>query len=186
MLNIKKVIVPAVTALALVGFIGTDVAFAQTAAGEADATHLTKRYNSTRRPLTVRRAPVAAPVAAAVAAPVAAVTAVTAPVAGIVSPVTGAASTIVGLPFQALGSVFPAGGPRAGGVTPVRYAGAGAEAAKIDEGWAQPVPVDKSGPIYVVANGDPTVSPMSIIGAPIAVAGQIVQTPFKIIGATGL
>ncbi len=177
MLNFKKALaVPAVAAVALVGFIGSDLAaFAQTADGDAVKSHLTRRYHTTNRPLTVRRMVKATP------APV------VAPVAAVVNPVTGAASTVVGLPFQALGAVFPAGnGPRSGGPTAVRYAGSGPEAAKIDEGFAQPVPVAMNGPIYVVANGDPTINPLSIIGAPIAVAGVIAQTPFKIIGATGL
>lgn len=168
----KALVVPAVAAMTLIGFVSADVsAFAQTASG-TDSSFIGKRYN--RRALTVRRR---AP------APVVAVTPAPAPVAG---PITGPLSTVVGLPFQALGSVFPAPGPRAGGPTAVKYVGAGAVAASIDEGFAQPVPVDKSGPIYVVQNGDPTVSPLSIIGAPIAVAGQIAQTPFKIIAATGL
>ena len=127
------------------------------------------------RPLTVRRA-VAAPVAAAAAAPAAA--------GGFV---TGTANTVIGLPFQALGGIFPAGGGvRMGGVTPVRYAGAGEKAAEVDEGWAMAVPVDHSGPIYVVANGDPTISPLALIGQPLGAVGSIAQTPFKIIGATGL
>ena len=134
-----------------------------------------KPHAKKMRPLTVRRA-VAAPVAAAVAAPAAA--------GGFV---TGAASTVVGLPFQALGGIFPAGGGvRTGGVTPVRYAGAGEKAAEVDEGWAMAVPVDHSGPIYVVANGDPTISPLALIGQPLGAIGTLAQTPFKVIGATGL
>ena len=132
--------------------------------------HTAKRM----RPLTVRRA-VVAPVAAAAAAPAAA--------AGFV---TGTASTVVGLPFQALGGIFPAGGARTGGVTPVRYAGAGEKAAEVDEGWAMAVPVYHSGPIFVVANGDPTISPLSLIGQPLGAIGTFAQTPFKVIGATGL
>ena len=125
-----------------------------------------------RRPLTVRRADAPAPVAAAApAAP-----------AVIAAPV-GAASTLVGLPFQVLGGIFPAGGgARPGGVTDVRYAGAGAKQADIDEGWATPVPVDRSGPIYVVANGDPTISPLTFIGYPLRAVGTVAQTPFKILG----
>ncbi len=135
---------------------------------------LRMKPHTAKRPLTVRRA-VAAPVAAAVAAPAAA--------GGFV---TGTASTIVGLPFQALGGIFPAGGVRTGGVTPVRYAGAGEKAAEVDEGWAMAVPVDHSGPIYVVANGDPTISPLALIGQPLGALGTFAQTPFRVIGATGL
>ena len=75
---------------------------------------------------------------------------------------------------------------RTGGVTPVRYAGAGEKAAEVDEGWAMAVPVDHSGPIFVVANGDPTISPLSLIGQPLGAIGTFAQTPFKVIGATGL
>ena len=135
---------------------------------------LADKPHSMRRPLTVRRTAAPAPVAAAVAAPAAAPALVAAPI--------GAASTIVGLPFQVLGGIFPAGGARPGGVTDVRYVGAGAKQAEIDEGWATPVPVDRSGPIYVVANGDPTVSPLSFIGYPIRAIGTVAQTPFHILG----
>lgn len=171
MKNLKTVaVLPVAAAIVLAGFVGTSVsASAQDAM--MDKTHLSKRYHDNlRRPLTVRRR-VAHPVVVAAPAPV---------VAG---PVT-AASTIVGLPFQVLGGVFPAGsGPRKGGVTAVRYVNAGAETDKIDEGWAQPVPVDKSGPIFVVENGDPTISPLVFIGAPIQAAGSIAQLPFRVLGA---
>ena len=129
-----------------------------------------------RRPLTVRRA-AAAPVVAA--APVAA------PVVG--NPVTGVlgvGSTVVGLPFQVLGGVFPADNTaRKGGVTAVRYVGTGAKQAEIDEGFAAPVPVDRSGPIFVVENGDPTISPFTYVGVPIRAIGTVAQTPFRVIGA---
>ena len=128
-----------------------------------------------RRPLTVRR--VGAPVVAA--APVA-----PAPLANPVSGAIGVGSAVVGLPFQVLGGIFPAdGGPRKGGVTPVRYIGTGAKQAEIDEGWTAAVPVDRSGPIYVVENGDPTVSPITFIGQPIRAIGTAAQIPFRIIGA---
>ncbi len=173
-----KAALPAVAGLAIAGLVGTTIA--------ASADPLQNEMPQYRRhhvaayhyrPLTVvrRRAPV---VVAAPAAPV-----VVAPAPGVV---TGAASTLVGLPFQVLGGIFPAPGPRKGGVTAVRYENAGAETAKIDEGFAEPVPVDKSGPIFVVENGDPTISPLTFIGAPIRAAGTIAQTPFTILGATGL
>ena len=131
--------------------------------------------HNVRRPLTVRRA-AEAPVAAAAAAP-----------AVVANPITGAlgvGSTVVGLPFQVLGGIFPAdAGPRKGGVTSVRYAGTGAKQADIDEGFVTPVPVDRSGPIFVVENGDPTVSPFTFIGVPVRAFGTVAQTPFKVIGA---
>ncbi len=129
-----------------------------------------------RRPLTVRRA--GAPVVAA-AAPV-----VAAPVANPITGALGVGSTVVGLPFQVLGGIFPANaGARKGGVTSVRYVGTGAKQAEIDEGWSMAVPVDRSGPIFVVENGDPTVSPITFIGEPIRAVGTIAQVPFKVIGA---
>ncbi len=101
--------------------------------------------------------------AAAAAAPVAAAGVVANPITGVL----GVGSTVVGLPFQVLGGIFPAGGaPRKGGVTAVRYVGTGAKQAEIDEGWTPAVPVDRSGPIYVVENGDPTISPITFIGRP--------------------
>ena len=143
--------------------------------------HTPLRYHNVlnRRPLTVRRA--GAPVvAAAAAAPVAAAGVVANPVTGVL----GVGQTVVGLPFQVLGGIFPAGGaPTKGGVTNVRYVGTGAKQAEIDEGWTQPVPVDRSGPIYVVENGDPTVSPITFIGQPIRAIGTVAQTPFRVIGA---
>lgn len=130
-----------------------------------------------RRPLTVRRA-AGAPVVAA--APVAAAPVVANPITGVL----GVGSTVVGLPFQVLGGIFPAdNAARKGGVTAVRYVGTGAKQAEIDEGFATPVPVDRSGPIFVVENGDPTITPFSLIGAPIRAVGTIAQTPFRVIGA---
>ena len=138
--------------------------FAMSSASQADTI-------AKRRPLTVRRA--VAPAPAVVAAPVA---------PAVVAAPIGAASTIVAAPFTILGGIFPAGGARPGGVTDVRYVGAGAKQAEIDEGWTVPVPVDRSGPIYVVANGDPTVSPLTFIGYPIRAIGTVAQTPFRILG----
>jgi hypothetical protein len=132
-----------------------------------------------RRPLTVRRA-AAAPVVAAAAVPAAAAGVAANPITGAL----GVGSAVVGLPFQVLGGIFPAGGaPTKGGVTNVRYAGTGAQQAAIDEGWTAPVPVDRSGPIYVVENGDPTISPFSYAFIPVRAIGTIAQTPFKVIGA---
>lgn len=188
MVNLKKAIVaPSLAVMTLMGVVALDVpAFAQDASVSVGGV--------ARRPLTVRRRPRGSEVTPYTGlrgphpGPVTAPTApgVAAAPGAVVAPVSGAASTIVGLPFQALGGIFPAGGPRKGGVTNVMYVGAGKEQSKIDEGWAEPVPVDMSGPIFVVENGDPTISPLSLIGAPIAAAGQIAQSPFKILGAAGL
>ena len=135
--------------------------------------------HAARRPLTVRRA-VTAPVAAAAAVPAAAAGVVANPITGVL----GVGSTVVGLPFQVLGGIFPAdAGPRKGGVTAVRYAGTGAKQADIDEGFVTPVPVDRSGPIFVVENGDPTVSPFTYVGVPIRAFGTVAQVPFKVLGA---
>ena len=156
----KSTVAMAIAAGTVAGLVGATVP-----ASAQQKTFIQKRYNT---PLTVRRRPVVAPVAAAVAAPV------------------GVASTLVGAPFAALNTIFPTPGPRVGGPTAVRYANSGPETNKIDEGFAQPVPVDRSGPIFVVQNGDPTVSPLTFIGAPIAAAGTLTTVPFKILnGVTG-
>ncbi len=172
-----KAALPAVAALTIAGLVGTTIA-ASADPLQNEMPQYRKHHAAPYhyRPLTVvrRRAPVV--VAAPVVAPIVAAPGV----------ITGTASTLVGLPFQVLGGIFPAPGPRKGGVTAVRYENAGAEQAKIDEGFAEPVPVDRSGPIYVVENGDPTISPLTFIGAPIRAAGTIAQTPFTILGATGL
>ena len=68
-------------------------------------------------------------------------------------------------------------------MTAVRYIGTGAKQAEIDEGWTMAVPVDRSGPIFVVENGDPTISPITFVGVPLRAVGTIAQTPFKVIGA---
>ena len=128
-----------------------------------------------RRPLTVRRAGAPVVAAAPVVAPV---------VANPITGTLGVGSTVVGLPFQVLGGIFPTDMTvRKGGVTAVRYAGAGAKQGEIDEGWQVAVPVDRAGPIYVVENGDPTISPLSLIGQPIRAIGTVAQTPFRVLGA---
>lgn len=128
-----------------------------------------------RRPLTVRRSGAPVETAAAPAAAPAVGNPLAAPL--------GAANAVVGLPFQVLGGIFPAGGPRKGGVTNVRYEGAKAKEAEIDEGFATAVPVDKSGPIFVVENGDPTISPLVIVGSPIQAIGTLAQAPLKVLSA---
>ena len=129
-----------------------------------------------RRPLTVRRA--GAPVVAA--APAAA------PAPGInpITGVLGVGSTVVGLPFQVLGGIFPSDpGARKGGVTSVPYENQRPKVAEIDEGWAMAVPVNRSGPTYVVENGDPTISPLVLVGLPLRGIGTLAQTPFRVLGA---
>lgn len=181
MINFRKVaLLPVAATMALAGSVGVSAtANAQVfeAPRSSQGTFLDKRYHdNVRRPLTVRRRIVRRAPAVVVAAPA------VAPGPVVAAPIA-AASTLVGLPFQVLGAAFPAGGPRKGGVTAVRYVGAGAETTKIDEGWAEAVPVDKSGPIFVVENGDPTISPLTFVGAPIAAAGSIAQLPFRVLGA---
>ena len=164
----KTAVIAATAAVALTGLVVSEMP----ASAQAAAEHIQKQYH----PLTVRRRRVPAAVVA-VPAP--------APAPGIIGGPVGVAGTIVGAPFTVLNTIFPPPGGRSGGVTAVRYANAGAEEAKIDEGFAQPVPVDKSGPIFVVQNGDPTVSPLTFIGAPIAAIGSLTQVPFKILGSVG-
>ncbi len=185
-MNFKKAaLVPAVVSIALVALVSTEIsasAQSQLTNGPDGAQPNSLAFKPHRarmtryRPLTVsRRRPARVLVAgpARVANP-----------GNIITAPVGAASTLVALPFQVIGGAFAGGGgPRKGGVTAVRYANSGPEQAKVDEGFAQPVPVDRSGPIFVVENGDPTVSPITFIGAPIQAAGTIAQVPFRIIQA---
>ncbi len=169
----KALTAPAVALVAVAAFLTANVS----ASAQAELTNgpngdqpntLRFKPHGTRRPLTVRATPYVAPAPAP------------APVA---NPVYGL-GTVVATPFTILGSAFGGGKTyRKGGVTDVRYAYAGEEKDKIDEGFATPVPVDRSGPIYVVENGDPTISPLTFIGAPISAVGTIVQVPFHILGA---
>lgn len=170
MVSIKKVgsaSLAAAIALSLVAGSGF-AAMAQDATGGPDKV---VKYGGYKRLTVRRRLPPPAPVAPA-PAPLAA------PFA--------AAGAAVALPFNVLGNIFPgpnAAGPRRGGVTAVRFAHSGPQTQTVYEGWATPVPVDASGPIYVVENGDPSISPGAIIGAPIAAAGAAAQMPFVILGA---
>ena len=134
-----------------------------------------------RRPLTVRRAGAAYASPAGVPAPAPAAT------GGAINPITGVlgiGSTVVGLPFQVLGGIFPSDlNARKGGVTAVPYQNAKPKVAEIDEGWAMAVPVDRSGPTYVVENGDPSISPLVLIGLPLRAVGTLAQTPFRVLAS---
>ena len=170
MTKLKTALAPAAASIALAILLassGTASAQAPLTNGpEGTDSNIVASKAHRTRPLTVRAMPAPAPAPAPVLNPIAGL------------------GTLVAAPFNVIGGAFGSNGPRKGGVTDVRYVGAGAEEAKIDEGFATPVPVDKSGPIYVVENGDPSISPLTFIGAPILAVGSVVQLPFRILGGT--
>lgn len=97
--------------------------------------------------------------------------------------VVGGAVDVAVSPFAAI-----AGGPvgisnDAAPPLPIkaRYAGTGAVANTIDEGYLQEVPVDKSGPIYMIDNGghDRVVTPFTVAAAPVAATLSIATSPFR-------
>lgn len=154
---------------------GPDGSGANTLNRDNKGARTTRSPLASRRPLTVRRAGAPVVAAAPVVAPV---------VANPITGVLGVGSSVVGLPFQVLGGIFPSDlNARKGGVTAVPYQNAKAKVAEIDEGWTMAVPVDRSGPTYVVANGDPSISPLVLIGLPLKGIGTLAQTPFKVLAS---
>jgi hypothetical protein len=147
-------------------------------------------------PLTVSPAPRPAPMAGpadvvtgiggALATPFNAVGAAAGPVgvgAGVVGTTIGGVTSVVAAPFAGL-----AGGPV--GISPnpapplpikARFAGTGAVSATFDEGFSQDVPVDKSGPIYMIDNTghDRVVTPFSLVAFPAVAATSIISAPFR-------
>lgn len=179
---------------------GVAAAFAQDAVPEA-APHVHRPVGY--RPLTVGRhtihpaaAVVAAPVAAtagvvgglgnAIATPFNSLEAVGGPIGAVGGTVGGTVGGVVDLAVSPLGAI--AGGPvgisnDAAPPLPIkaRYAGTGAVANTVDEGYLQEVPVDKSGPIYMLDNGghDRVVTPFTLAAAPVAGALSIATSPFR-------
>ena len=156
------------------------------------------------RPLTVggpRRVarPVAAAagavgdVGAAVAAPFNTAAQVGGPVGvglGIAGGAVGGAATLATAPLVGL-----LGGPV--GISPnpapplpikARFANTGAVANTIDEGFSQDVPVDKSGPIYMIdtTGTERTVSPFSLLAFPITGAASVITAPLRAASAPGV
>lgn len=101
---------------------------------------------------------------------------------GAVSGAVTGVGALISTPLAALG-----GGPvgisaMAAPPLPIkaRYANTGKVFSSYDQGWAQDVPVDASGPIYQLNEGSKrTVTPFSLIAFPIAGLASAVTTPFR-------
>lgn len=134
------------------------------------AARLSPKYGR-YKPLTVA-APVAPPPPAgpALGAPVAAIGGlVTAPLNGL---------------SQAFG--FGAvGGPSRPLPIVAKYDGVGPVTDSVNQGWAQPVPVAANGPIYKLepVSNSGTVSPFTLIAAPITAATTLATVPLNVAGA---
>lgn len=150
------------------------------------------------RPLTVSPAPapvgpgaVAAGIGGALASPFNSVGStiggpVGAGVGVIGSTITGA-TTVIGAPFAGL-----AGGPVGISANPApplpikaRFANTGAVIGTFDEGFQQDVPVDRSGPIYMIDNTghDRVVTPFSLVAFPVTAVTSIASTPFHAVSS---
>jgi hypothetical protein len=180
---------------------GVASAFAQGAPDDAAMMRrkpaVKSRYheNAAYRPLTVgRRAvrPAATAAAAvngvgaAVAAPFNGVAAVGGPIGfggAVVGGAVGGAATLATAPLGALlgGPVGISADPAPPLPIKARYARTGAVASTIDEGFSQDVPVDKSGPIYMIdTNGhNRVVTPFTLAAFPVAGAVSAATTPFR-------
>lgn len=95
----------------------------------------------------------------------------------------GGVGTIAAAPFNGL-----AGGPVGISADPApplpikaRYANTGPVADSIEEGYTKPVPVDKSGPIYMLDNtaASRSVTPFSLIAYPLTGVTSIISSPLR-------
>ena len=156
--------------------------------------HATAGVKGTPHTLTVTPRPVAAPVVdpitgvtTALASPFNAVGAAGGPIVGTGFGVAGSAitgaGTIIGAPFAGLTGTAPGISGNAAPPLPIkaRFAGTGPVASTFDEGFAQDVPVDKSGPIYMIDNTghDRTVTPFSLLAFPISGATYAITSPLR-------
>ena len=146
------------------------------------------------RPLKVTPKPMApAPVAApgyalgnALATPFNAVGAVGGPIGIAGSVGAGAVSGATTLALSPLAGLTGGGvgiSPVAAPPLPIvaRYAGTGKVTTTYDEGYAQDVPVDSSGPIYKInykESGERTVTPFSLLAFPVTGVTSAITTPF--------
>lgn len=115
------------------------------------------------------------------------------PTPGVVDGAAGVAGGVIGGTLAGAGSLIQA--PFAGlsggavGISPVaapplpieaRYARTGKVFASYDQGYAQDVPVDNSGPIYKISDASPrTVTPFSLLAFPITAATSAITTPLR-------
>ncbi|MDX7952905.1 hypothetical protein P7D22_17200 [Lichenihabitans sp. Uapishka_5] len=171
----------AVAAVVVAGSVG--VASAQTAETvTVPVKKTTKGYASrVSAPLRTRTLTVAAPVGAPPAQP-----GITSPFGLVTAPI-GFAGNLINAPLGGLSQAFGFG-PLTTQSRPLpivaRYADAGAVTDSVNQGWAQPVPVSANGPVYKldeVKGG--SVSPFTIIAAPLTATTTLISTPFNAAGS---
>ncbi len=195
-MTIRNTLTAGVAAAVLATAAGA--AFAQTAqdAGTTmypgqhhNAHHATAGIKGSYHPLTVSPAPV--PVAAP--APVNPITGVGDALATpfntlgapgqIVGGSIAGASSIAAAPFNGLFGTAPGISANPAPPLPIkaRFVGTGAVTATFDEGFSQDVPVDKSGPIYMIDNTghDRTVTPFSLLAFPVTAATYTLTQPLR-------
>lgn len=107
---------------------------------------------------------------------------------GLVTAPIGLAGNIIQAPLNGISQAFGFG-PTVGQSRPLpivaRYADAGPVTDSVSEGWAQPVPVSANGPVYKLEDvkNAGSVSPFSLIAAPITAATTLAATPFNAAGS---
>ena len=102
---------------------------------------------------------------------------------GVVGGTIGGVTSVVAAPLLGLsgGAVGISANPAPPLPIKARYANTGAVTTTFDEGFAQDVPVDRSGPIYMIDNTghDRVVTPFSLVAFPALAATSIITTPFR-------
>ena len=122
-----------------------------------------------------------------VAAPAQAQPGITSPFGLVTAPI-GFAGNIIQAPLNGLSQAFGFG-PAIVASRPLpivaRYADAGPVTDSVNQGWAQPVPLAANGPIYKLeeVKNTGTVSPFTLIAAPITAATTLAATPFNVAGS---
>lgn len=185
----SNLLMAGVTLAFLVGGVGSAFAQAQSV-GPTDANPYNRKktshghaartdiQNNTYRPLTVSPTGVA-PLDAGVGVAGAGVGLGL----GAAGSVLGGVGSLVTAPISGLG-----GGQVgiSGDVAPpipikARYAGTGAVSNTVEEGYTQPIPVDKSGPIYMLDNDAKgrSVTPFSLFAFPLTGATSIITSPLR-------
>ena len=103
--------------------------------------------------------------------------------AGILGAGIAGSTSLVTAPFAGLTGTAPgiSGMPAPPLPIKARFANSGPVTSTYDEGFAQDVPVDKSGPIYMIDNTghDRTVTPFSLLVYPISGATYALTSPLR-------
>lgn len=141
--------------------------------------------NNTYRPLTVSPTGVA-PVDAGVGVADAGLGAAGGILGGVgtaTGGVLGGVGSLVTAPISGLGGGAVGISPDAAPPIPIkaRYANTGAVADSIEEGYTKPIPVDKSGPIYMLDSDakSRTITPFSLFAFPLTGATSILTSPLR-------